>query len=270
MVRFDGAIEIELPDTWPDELRRLLDDNLELLRVYESDRTRIDRLSREDIFVRINRPPNPHAAARDELVERANALLNDKVLLGFHCNRLAEDEAAAIRADGLEPLTPALLERRICWRVEAGELTPELAEVLLADHQAAQQNRQGMIWFVHSRSILQDEGGLYRLFRSWGGEALYWAHESHPEIGAALRAIGRPCIVVAAMPIANIQSFLSMGETFITEFLDRHGVRTGRDPKLEAYVRNPVGPDFVKALIFHGQEAFEELTGCSSWREPIA
>ena len=100
-VRFGDVIEIELPNTWPDELRCLLDDNLDLLRAYESEWARIDRLYDEDVLARVTPQHNPHKAARDELIERVDSLLADKDLLGFHCTRLAEDEATAIKADGL-------------------------------------------------------------------------------------------------------------------------------------------------------------------------
>jgi hypothetical protein len=182
-VRFNDVIEIGQLNTWPDELRSLLDDKLDLLGAYESERVRIDQLYEANVLARVTPQHNPHEAARDELIERADALLVDKDLLGFHCTRLAEDEATAIRADGIRPLTPDLVERRIRRRVKAGDLTSELADVLLAEHQAAQEGRPDKICFVHSRSILRAERAVYRFFRSWGGEAIYWAHEDHPEIG---------------------------------------------------------------------------------------
>ncbi|MCZ6859214.1 MAG: hypothetical protein O7I42_02860 [Alphaproteobacteria bacterium] len=269
-VRFGDVIEIELPNTWPNELRRLLEDNLDLLSMYESERVRIDRFYKESDLARVTPQHNPHEAERDELIERADAMLVDKDILGFHCTRLAEDEATAIRAEGLEPLTPDLLERRIRWRAEAGELTSEQAEALIAEHQGAQEGRLDTTWFIHSRSILRVEGAVYRLFRSWGGEAMYWGHENHSGIGPALRAIGQPCIVVAAVPVANIQSFNSMGEWFVTTFLAQHGVETRIRPDVEGHVREPVGAGSIKALIFHGEETFEELTGCSDWDRSFA
>ena len=168
-VRFGDEIEIGLPNTWPDELRCLLEDKFDLLRAYESERVRIDRLHEEDSWD-FTQYHNPHKTVRDELIERADAFLDDKNLLGFHCTRLAEDEATAIRAGGLEPLTPALLERRIRWRVEAEELTSERAEVILAEHQAAQAGRPDKTWFIFSRSILRYERAVGGFFRTWGGE----------------------------------------------------------------------------------------------------
>jgi len=269
-VRFGDMIEIELRDTWPDELRRLLDDNLDLLGGYESERVRIDRLYERNVLARVTPQHNPHETARDELIERADALLSDKDLLGFHCTRLAEDEATAIRADGIKPLTPDLVERRIRGRVEAGDLTSKLTDVLLAEHQATQEGRQDTTWFLHSRSALRDELEVYRLFRSWGGEAMYWGHEDHPEIGPALRAIGRPCIVVAAVPVADIQSFNSLGEGFVTTFLAQHGVETRIRPDVVGTVREPVRAESIKALVFHGEDTFEELTGCRDWDKTFA
>ena len=98
---------------------------------------------------------------------------------------------------------------------------------------------------------------------------MYWAHEDHAKIGPAMRAIGRPCIVVAAVPIANIRPN-HMGEWFVTTFLNQHGVETPNRPKFDGHVREPVGAGSIKALVFHGEETFEELTGCSDWDRSFA
>ena len=98
---------------------------------------------------------------------------------------------------------------------------------------------------------------------------MYWEHEDHSEIGPAMRAIGRPCIVVAAVPIANIRRN-SMGEWFVTIFLNQHENETPLRPKFDGHVRELVGARSIKALIFHGEETFEELTGCSSWDRTFA
>ncbi len=53
------------------------------------------------------------------------------------------------------------------------------------------------------RSVLRSEGAVGRLFRSWGGEALYNSHEDDLETGPLLRRIGTPCIWIVVLPIGQ-------------------------------------------------------------------
>jgi hypothetical protein len=59
-----------------------------------------------------------------------------------------------------------------------------------------------------------------RLFRRWGGEAIYVGHEPEcdKEIGTVLRSIGEPSIVVAALPMYEMHLFGTVGERFTTLF----------------------------------------------------
>src|SRR5690606_19025663 len=60
------------------------------------------------------------------------------------------------------------------------------------------------LWFCFYEPSLAGERGIGRLFRSWGGEALYNSHEKDPTTGGALRRIGVPCIIKAIVPINNL------------------------------------------------------------------
>lgn len=269
-MRFDG-IEIGLVDTWPNGLQRLLNDNLGLLREHAKEEMRIEELSWDDLQVRYNPPPIPHAAVRAVLVEEANAFLSDQIILGFHCTRLSETDVETIRIGGLEPLSSDLLKRRLHRCVETGALVSEQVEIFNIDNQTAHKYRRDRIWFVYSRNLLNNELGLYRLFQSWGGEALYGCHENNPETKDVLRSIGRPCIVVAAMPVASVKYYgITIGERFVGAFLDRHNVETIHDIEFSGHVRTRIEPNSIKSFIFYGEKVFEELTGCSDWRRPIA
>ena len=267
MTNFDGGIEIDQSQTWPKDLLQLLDGSLGVLRDYEIRRASIDRLCEQDILARINPPPNDFELLRDQVVEKADTLLRDKDILGFHCTRLTENEEAAILAGGLEPLSQDLLERRVSQCVVDGRMSLAMAEMMLAKHQADGEDRRGMYWSVFSRRILREEDAVCRLFRSWGGEALYRAYEKHEEVGPALRSIGRPCIAITATPASEIQCYGSIGERFVTTFLDTHNVESDQSPLFEGHVRHVVKPQAVKRLIFHGEAAFEELTNCSGWED---
>ena len=269
MLQFDGGIEFDLIDTWPGSLRRLLDDSLDLLRAYEQGEERQRRMRDEHFMSSLKASPNPYKARRDVVVEAADGCLVGKEIVGFHCTRLTEGEAKEIETEGLEPLTPELLERRIRRCVECNEFSSEMAEALLAKHQADEEGRRDWTSFVYSRSILKDEPAVYWLFRCWGGEALYSSHAEDAETGPALRSVGRPCIVVVAVPVASFPCYASTGECFVRTFLNQRGVKTGMRAEYTGNVRMPIGPESVKTFIFHGDDEFEELTGCSGWRRQI-
>lgn len=187
-------IDIEAVSTWPKPIVELLTDSLEMLRNYERTRERIDLAARKDVNLRIYRPHNPFSRQRTAVLERTNELLAANDLLGFHCTRLHPDEIASIKRDGLQPLSSAKLRSRIEQRIKAGDIPAALGERLLVKHQADDDNRKGMIWFVNSRSILDDYGGLFRLFRNWGGESLYNSMNAILRLALCLKVLARPAL----------------------------------------------------------------------------
>ncbi len=263
-------IDIEGVSTWPKPMVELLSDSLEMLQNYERTRERIDLAARENVLLRINRPSNPFSRPRATLLERTRELLADDDLLGFHCTRLHLDDIASIKREGLQPLSSAKLRSRIEERIKAGDVPAGLGKRLLVEHQADDDNRKGMVWFVNSRSILTDYGGLFRLFRNWGGESLYNSHERDPETGRLLQSLGVPCIVVALLPIRQFQIFSDIGDKIIWSFLRKHGVATDHSPELEGYMKEPVLPARIREVIAYGEPRFESLTRCNSWPASIA
>jgi hypothetical protein len=259
------VIDIESVTTWPKPIVELLIDSLEMLRNYERTRERIDLSARKDVNLRIYRPSNRFRPPRDALLERTNELLADNNLLGFHCTRLRPDEIASIKRDGLQPLSSAKLRSRIDERIKAGDIPAALGQRLFVEHQADDENRKDMIWFVNSRSVLDDYSGLFHLFRNWGGESLYNSHESDPETGPLLKNLGLPCIVVAALPIRKFQIFSEIGDKIIWSFLRKYGIRTEHSPELEGYMEEPVPPARIIEVVTHGDHRFESLTRSNSW-----
>jgi hypothetical protein len=122
-----------------------------------------------------------------------------------------------------------------------------------------------MIWFVNSRLLLSDYLGVFRLFRSWGGESLYRSHERHPKTGPLLRRIGVPCIVVAALPIQKFQCYGKISYRILWSFLKKNGVDTDQSGDLEGHMKEPVSPTRIKEIIAYGDRRFEALTRCNSW-----
>ncbi len=263
-------VDYERPHTWPQALTNLLDDNAETLKAYERERARIDALCEADIYERGRPQWNRHKDERDQVVDRADEILSDERLLGFHCTRLADDEISDIRANGLNLPGASLLEKRISGRVQAGEISENLGRRLLNKHQAEDPDRRGRLAFVNMRAVLRSESAVGWLFRCWGGEALYNWHESDPETGPLLRQIGRPCIWTVAVPIRWIRSpFNNVGERFVWAYLTRCGVATGHAADIQSSIAEPLPPDEIIDIVRYEDPAFEALTGCSTWRDPI-
>jgi hypothetical protein len=259
------TIDIEGLYTWPKSIVEILTESFEVLRNYERERKRIDVAARLDVRLRNWRPPNPFSQRRDIVLQRIDELIADEDTLGFHWTRLHAEEIISIKREGLQPLSAAKLRFRIEERIKAGDIPAGLGRRLLADHQADDDHRKGMIWFVNSRSCLTDCSGVFRLFRNWGGESLYNSHERDPETGPLLQSVGVPCIVVAVLPISRIRTYHNVAEKFIWSFLGKHGIKTDHSPELEGYLEEPIQPAQVRSIIDYEDQRFEALTRCKSW-----
>ena len=88
---------------------------------------------------------------------------------------------------------------------------------------------------------MQHEPAVYRLLRSWGGEALYANHEADPQIGPLLREVGTPYIVVAAIPVEDIKTYVPIGERLVNIWCGKHNVRTEQAPDFEGHTRKDNG-----------------------------
>lgn len=88
------------------------------------------------------------------------------------------------------------------------------------------------------------------------------------DAGPALRRIGVPCIVEAAVPVPGIETFCTVGERVMLCFLHHRGIGTDHDSEMEGYVQEPVGGERIRRIIRRDDPDFERLTACSEWLEP--
>ncbi len=127
------------------------------------------------------------------------AMIGDLPLRVFHCTRLLDEEAAAIRRQGLVRLSEELVASRIRSACAAGHLTAAERDTLTSGSVFASGNaagRPGQVCAVVGRTIFDDDpGAVDTLLGLWGGEAIYWAHED-TALAARLRAMGKPSVVV--------------------------------------------------------------------------
>ncbi len=259
-----GIVDYERPDTWPRTLTALFDAHAEILKNHGREEHRINMLSFEERLSVQNRCEDQH----NHIVRRADEILASEQLLGFHCTRLADDEIADVWAHGLRLLSADFLQERIHCRIEAGDMPESLGLRLWKERRTGNDNHPGRIWFINMRSRLKLKGAVQWLFRSWGGEALSINHGDDPETGPLLCQIGTPCIWIAALPISQC-GVRNMGERFVWAYLAHRGAATGNGPDLQISLLEPLPPDSIINVVRYDDPAFEMLTGCSTWRDPI-
>lgn len=154
-----------------------------------------------------------HPSHYDELeldpsaVDRIGELLAGHKLVAYHCTRLLDHEADGIRTNGLNPLSPEMIDLRITLACEHGAITTAERDRLHARHMFATDEhhnrgkRLGHVCFATTRNAFETHAhGLNPLLSQWGGEAVYFS-AGLQGMNDRLKRIGKPSIVAAALPI---------------------------------------------------------------------
>lgn len=254
--------------TWPRAILRLLARGAKANADFQLMRARIDRAAESNVTLRVNPPGNPHSAAWEDVLKATDEALVGHYLAGFHATRLTEAEREDIASIGMRVLRPALFERRL--EGVAGALSDDVLASLRTRNRVGDGNRSGKAWFCFTRALLRDEGGIGRLFRSWGGEALYSCHENDPATGPALMALGKPCIVVARIPVAGIETFMSVGQRLVNAWCARRCIGTEHRVDFEGYVRADVAADDIVQIVTLDDSEFRSLTKHDAWDAPLS
>lgn len=250
--------------TWPRELKHILEEGLPILRAFYEEDARIERLQRDDVMLRIHAPHNPYRQGKDDILEAVGRSLAGLSIVGWHCTRLCEDEIEMLLREGMYPLSPVTFAARLERRVRAGDIPTAAAKRFAKEHKANDDNRQ-MLWFIFTENLLRDEGGVGRLFTSWGGEALYVRHEQDSHTGPLLRSIGKPCIVEAEIPIELIEAYSLPAEWIARPFLCRRGISDGHSPERDGHIHEAIGPERIRRVISIDDADFDAFTGSSNW-----
>ncbi len=261
----NGVIDFEAKATWPHRIHEVLSSALDELRRYELRQSQIDALCRRDVLTRCNPPPNELEEKRVKVIAEVDALLSTERILSFHCARLLGYEVEAIRLEGLRQLTQSFAMERIDRTLSTGSLPAATARAIRESNQSGDPGRAGIVSFVNMRSELACEGSVGRLFRCWGGEAIYWGRED-PPVGTALQGIGEPCIVLAALPVPAMSLYGTLGMQFARAFLKSRGVRRV-SVGFESRVRQAVPGEWIIDVVSYRDRRFEELTRSSKWQK---
>jgi hypothetical protein len=249
--RFPALIDLETPESWPEDLRAYLDRHHSLFLDWETG------------------PSKVTAAEYDPAVDGLEAVLRRYMLVGWHCTRLTEAEIASIWADGMQLPNVATLHRRVDAVARDGHLPGNLTDRLKAEHQADDQWRAGRVWFCFYPPRHAGEGGIERFFRHWGGEALYNSHEDDRETGAAISIIGLPCIIEALVPIASLRRHSFLPDKVARRYLVSRGHRTVEPVDHDGAIEHPLPAVNIRKVILFPAPEFIALTGCDGWRNPI-
>lgn len=268
-------IDIEDTTTWPDEFLAIMTNNKNLFIDFHREYHRIDLLQREDVALRINPPVNPHEEEYSQVVSALANILEAENIVGYHCTRLTPSEIKAILDAGMKILTHDLVTVRLALALEEKHLTPEQHDYITNCEELEMSlgnqygHRTGYIWFCPNRSSLMDGGGVSRLFRSWGGEAVYNGHEDKDDEGLIFRSIGTPCIVKSSIPITDIgEDYESLAKKFVSQFIaaDLDFIphpSAGFDMSVE---RDLAATEILEIIEF-SDPRFEEFTHHTEWYE---
>ena len=268
-------VEIEDIDSWPPGFREAVMQSMPLVISYHEECSRIGKYREGgDVLLQIHPPENRYKQDYRALVERLEALLLPHRIVSYHCTRLTQEEIVDIKQEGLQVLTTNLVNKRLEQCLSHGYLNQvEYERIKNSPHLPKSLNdingkRTGMIHFCANRSTLQDCDAVYRLFRSWGGEALYWGHEEDTDLAPVLGRIGVPCIVVCAIPFKRIrQPYYEFPEYFLSYMVSEEIEHTFLSSTVNPCTEENLSPSEILAIISYSDDRFEELTTEASWPE---
>lgn len=258
----DNIITLNLIETWPKELITLLGMNNDLIINYIRREDEINKLSREDVFLRTNRPGNAWKISFEKFKNTLTLNLQQRQFRSFHCTRITKFEINDILQNGLKPLYVDFQYKRIQRIINDGLLDKRIGEIIFDKGQIDIENRENLTFFFHSTETLKDEDCLHRLFRSWGGEAFYHLVEDIPEVFCKINQIGIPCIVEFTVDY-EICNFWDLELRIINYWLNPNGY----DIDFDNWVSNKVLPT-LRIIQFNDDE-FEKLTEFRSWKNKI-
>lgn len=262
LCRIGNHIVLDIIESWPQEIIQIIEKYRETIHAYLQLEHEIDKQAEEDVLLRVYRPENQFESDWLSIISQIEGILKLNRFVGFHCTKLTDIEIRNIYTYGLMPLSSEMLDQRIDQLRNSNMIDEKTAEELKRNNRSSENNRKGNVFFFHGSKTLKDELGLYRLFRLWGGEALYANHERNPEIFKELFHIGKPCIVLGSLGYDDINSYPSIGTKFITVYLNKDNLKNC-SYDFDNWVKKKVE---VLSVITADDEIFEQLTGFSTWK----
>ncbi len=197
-------------------------------------------------------------------------LLRRYSLIGYHCTKLTREEIESVRNDGLLLQNAISLNRRIDRLQSAGAINAKVATCLKQNNQADDPYRAKMLWFCFFEPYIAGQGGIERLFRSWGGEALYNSHERDPVTGSTLLSIGTPCVVKACVPIDFLKDSHFPDTSMIRAFLSHRGHQLENPIEHEGFSTKNIPSSNILGVFEYPGTQFIRLTQCDEWENGLS
>jgi hypothetical protein len=188
------------------------------------------------------------------------AALDGRLLRTYHCTRLTPNEIAWVRAEGLHPLSPELVRRKVFQAVEDGHLTRDEGDLYTRAHLGSRPNRAAVICLVGDRADLSDIPGLGWLLSLWGGEGINMAVSTRDPESKRLKNVGIPSVVVALIDPSTEVSYSHPG-------IGLAAARrvAGDEPGTEFRVNRTINPDRIEAIHHPGSPFWDRYV---RWSPP--
>lgn len=271
MLYYENYVILDVLETWPTQVIDLLELNLKIIQSYLIEQKEIDeKLCTDDLEYRLNPPNNSWMQEWADVTAKIKIIIQDYLFCGLHCTRLVESEIDDIQFNGLKPLCPDFTKKRLEKLLKDNLISLETAQEIINENESSISSRIGQVCFSHCLSTLTQEPYVYRLFRSWGGEAIYVGREYKPS-GKELRHIGIPCIVVGVLnysDIAYANTVCLFEERMINIWANYYKLCEGipEDNDFDSSLKKDVQ---IIDIIKYDNPLFEKLTNSSTWTEKI-
>lgn len=259
----EEKVVLDCLETWPMKVIELIEKNIDLYKAFMEFEKDMDKKLIDDFSLRLSRPKNPYFFEWNSFIGKISKEIQRLDFVGFHCTRLTKEEIANIKKSGLQPLSSDLINKKLLSLLDSGTIDMNTYHFLLENNLSQENNRKGRIWFFFCIDTLNDVDGLYRLFRSWGGEAIYNNNENLKEVSKTLSSIGKPCIVLGNIKCSEISSYESkcLAEKFLEIYYHKSDIEKSYCD-FDLSLNREVG---ILGIIKLGDDLFEELTGFSKW-----
>lgn len=250
-------IILDYIDTWPNSILNIIQENIYVIENYLKTEEEIDEKANEDIFLRRNIPQNEFKNTYYDLIHKIQLELKNKLFIGFHCTKITDFENEDIKENGLKPLRKSFLDERLLKLKEKKLINENTYLYLKKNNLSKEMYRKDRVFCFHCISTLKDHWGLSRLFKFWGGEALYREYEEKKLIRDNVLSIGKPSIILCSIREKDINRYDDIPERMIKFFLDPD-TNCDFDNWLKKEVK-------VLNIINSKDKIFETLTNFSTW-----
>ena len=208
------------------------------------------------------RPDNPYAYAFSALEEAIGREMEQRTIRAFHYTRMTDNEVGILRSEGIHLSTPATLERRLGDIVDAGLLSRDIADQIVAESPFVideQLRARADKFYLASHPVVIDNPGVKPLLKYWGGEVASM-YIRDKELAARLALWGKPRIIEVAVPMRATTKYHphSAGCAAIASFARSRGSITSSHA-FDVAVNKPLPATAILAVHTEGDPPFAQM-----------